>query len=175
MADPPFDRDPALARRWLDAAAALPAPDTPDALTLAAYAEGRLDDAAAAAVEAALAADPALLDALLTLRQPAETTIPSAALIQSAQALVGMAAGDSGGGQAAILPFRRNATDQRRPAIGSTRRWLAWGAVAAGLMIVSTAGFNLGMSTAEAFNPPAATDLTGDLLDPSGLAGDDSG
>lgn len=175
MADPPFDRDPALARRWLDAAAALPAPDAPDALTLAAYAAGRLDDAAAEAVEAALAADPVLLDTLLALRQPPETEIPSTALIRSAQALVAPRTGEGGTGHAGILPFRRNTSDHKRSSIGRARGWLAWGAVAAGLMIVSTAGFNLGMRTAEAFNPPMTADVTSDLLDPSGLAGDDSG
>lgn len=169
MADPPFDGDPALARRWLDTAAALPAPETADALTLAAYAEGRLDDAAAEAVEAALAADPALLDTLLALRQPAATAIPSIALIRSAQALVAPT------GQASILPFRRNITAHSHSPIARARGWLAWGTVAAGLMIVSMAGFNLGIHTAEAFNPPAVADMTSDLLDPSGLAGDDSG
>ncbi len=43
MDDPPFEPDRALFARWRDAA---PAPEIPDALTLAAYAEGRLDETA---------------------------------------------------------------------------------------------------------------------------------
>ena len=51
---------------WADSSA--PAPQAPDPLMLAAYLDGRLDEQAAAGLEARLAGDPALLDELLALR-----------------------------------------------------------------------------------------------------------
>ena len=51
---------------WADTSE--PAPEAPDPLVLAAYLDGRLDEQAAAELEARLAGDPALLDELLALR-----------------------------------------------------------------------------------------------------------
>jgi anti-sigma factor RsiW len=159
MEDPPFEPDKALAARWRAAAASAPAPDM---LTLAAYAEGRLDEAAAEAVEAALAADPELLDTYLALRAPAETEAASAALIRSAQALVRT--------EPVVVPF-----PTRKPA-APVKAWLAWGAVAASLLLVSVAGFNLGMATVPRTDAVSTSDESpSDLLDLSSLAGDDIG
>src|SRR5579859_6247623 len=145
MDDPPFEPDPSLVARWraaggvqpVESEAAGPAATAPDALTLAAYAEGRLDAAEAERVEAALAADPELLDTLLALRLPPATETPSAALIRSAQALVSApSAADP-----VVVPFgRRPAREVPPPRL---KAWLAWGAVAASLLLVSLAGFDL--------------------------------
>jgi anti-sigma factor RsiW len=162
MDDPPFEPDKALAARWL--AVRDTAPATPDALTLAAYAEGRLDDAAAEAVEAALAADPDLLDTLLALRAPPEIESASAALILSAQSLVRA--------EPVVVPF-----PSRKPAPSHpVKAWFAWGAVAASLLLVSVAGFNMGLATGHPADAATAGDESpSDLLDLSGLTGDDIG
>ncbi len=66
-----------------------PAAEAPDALTLAAYLDGALDQTAAARLEARLAADPALLDEMLALRQSLDTAPASApaAVVARARAL----------------------------------------------------------------------------------------
>jgi hypothetical protein len=153
--DPSFEPDRALFKRWRAAASGAGAA-RPDALTLAAYVDGRLAGAAAEAVEAALAADPQLLDLLLVLRQPEPPAIASAALIRSAQDLV---------------PAPRRAAGPQ--AAGGVTPWYAWGAIAASLLIVAIGGFDLGMRTAYAVNAASAADSPGDLLDPSSLSGDD--
>ena len=162
MDDPPFEPDRALFARWR--ARDADAPAMPDALTLAAYAEGRLDEAAAESVEAALAADPDLLETLLALRAPPEPEAASAALIRSAQALVRA--------EPVVVPFPTRKPAAARP----VKAWLAWGAVAASLLLVSVAGFNLGAATSHAVDTTAAGDESpSDLLDLSSLAGDDVG
>jgi len=165
MDDPPFEPDRALfARSHAARDAAAPVPALPDALTLAAYAEGRLDDAAAEAVEAALAADPDLLETLLALRAPAEPESASAKLVHSAQALVPA--------EPVVVPFPARKRVAPRP----VKAWLAWGAVAASLLLVSVAGFDVGLATGHNVSATTAgDDSPSDLLDLSGLTGDDIG
>lgn len=164
MEDPPFEPDKALAARWRAAAAAASASEIPDALTLAAYAEGRLDETEAEAVEAALAADPELLDTLLALRTLPEPEAASAELIRAAQALVRA--------EPVVVPFHSRKPAPMRP----VRAWLAWGAVAASLLLVSVAGFDLGMATSHTLSAPNAGDVSpSELLDLSGLTSDDIG
>jgi anti-sigma factor RsiW len=168
MDDPSFDAGKALFQRWRAAShPAMPTDTAPDALTLAAYAEGRLSDAEMELVEAALAADPALLDTLLALRAEAAPENPSAKLVQAAQALVPAQE------NTVVVPFPA----RRGGAASRVNAWLAWAAVAASLMIVSIAGFDLGMRTEHAVSAAAATnvDSPADLLDPSDLSGDDVG
>ncbi len=164
MDDPPFEPDRALFARWHAARdAAAPAPALPDAVTLAAYAEGRLDDAAAEAVEAALAADPDLLETLLALRAPPQPEA-AAAVIRSAQALVRA--------EPVVVPFPVRKPGAARP----VKAWLAWGAVAASLLLVSVAGFDMGLATGHDVSATSAgDDSPSDLLDLSGLTGDDIG
>ncbi len=65
------------------------AAEAPDALTLAAYLDGALDETEVARLEAWLAADPALLDEMLALRQSLDTAPASApaAVVARARAL----------------------------------------------------------------------------------------
>jgi anti-sigma factor RsiW len=167
--DPPFEPDRALAMRWRRARSGPIAPEPMAAVPLdpsllAAYVEGRLSEAESLPVEMALAADPALLDTLIALRQPAIPAIPSAALIRSAQALV------AGAADPVVVPFARRSAERR-----GFKAWVAWGAVAASLLIVSTAGFSLGMSTGGVADTPPGLESPSDLLDLSILAGDDVG
>ena len=163
MDDPPFERDRALFARWR-AATAEPLAMAPDALLLAAYAEGRLSEAEAEPVEAALAADPELLDMLLALRRPVESASPTPGLIRSAQALV------ADRPDPVVVPFR-----PRNAGLGRVSGSLAWGAVAASLLLVAMVGFDLGVRTEHAVNATTLYDSPSDLLDPSSLSGDDIG
>ena len=151
--DAPFEPDRPLFEQWRSQSAGASI-EPPDMLTLAAYLEGRLDEAAAEAVEAALAADSALLDMVLELKQPVEPeTVPPAVLVR-AQALVGVSSN--------VVPLRPAA---RRDRVGP---WAAWGAVAASLVLVSTVGFNLGISTEQDFGGTvgvaASSEATNDLF-----------
>lgn len=59
----------------------------PDEMQMAAWLEGRLDEAGAAAVERALACDPVLLDAMLAARE-VQPLKPAAREVEAARALV---------------------------------------------------------------------------------------
>jgi hypothetical protein len=110
----------------------------PDALLLAAYAEGRLSEAEAEPVEAWLAATPDGLSDILAARstyqhQPQDVY---QRVLTTASALVSGDAQPS----AKILPFRS------RPA-RSMPQWrtaLAWSSIAASLLCASLIGFSLG-------------------------------
>jgi len=99
---------------------------------LAAYADGRLSDAAAEAVEAWLAAHPEALDDLTVARRAGDTVAPQR-IVDRAAALV---SGDSTDGR--VVPLRR-------PAITySWRVHMARIAVAACLVLTGLVGFTLG-------------------------------
>lgn len=106
--------------------------DADIALDLAAYADGRLSDAAAEAVETWLAAHPEALDDLVAARGPGDT-VASQRIIDRAAALV---AGDSSDGR--VVPFRPP------PAFRSWRVHMARVAVAACLVLTGLVGFTLG-------------------------------
>ena len=159
----PFESDRPLYERWRSSMTG-PAVPPPDMLTLAAYLDGRLDEAAAEPVEAALATDPALLEALLELRRPLTPENPSPALIAHAQAVV------ENGQAPVVVPFRGRA--HRAGPIGA---WAAWGAVAASLVVVSLVGFDLGIRTEQAISGPVGTELSNDLFYQSSLQDDGIG
>lgn len=79
----------ALWRRFSEGRGPAETVETPDAMTLAAYLDGTLDETQAARVEAQLAADPALLDEVLELHRSLGTTPAGApaSVIARAQAL----------------------------------------------------------------------------------------
>jgi hypothetical protein len=150
-----------------------PQPDTmPDAMMLAAWLEGRAGDDGAA-VEAAFAADPALLADLIALRKPIEAETPSADFLARAKALVPDAAADAATPSATILSF------QPKPAIRPARgvgTWLAWSAVAASVACIAVAGFNLGSQVGESFYPTTSLtdqhDTPSDSLDAAASVAD---
>jgi hypothetical protein len=147
----------ALWRRWREAAAMTgePTAPEPDALTLAAYAEDRLAAEAVDAVEDWLAANPQVAGDILAARQAATFAAAAApeAIITRAAALVG-------GGSAQILPFRAQAA---RP---SWRNAIAWGAMAASILVASVVGFAMGNNTYVTLIDGSSISLSQELLDP---------
>jgi anti-sigma factor RsiW len=108
----------------------------PDALLLAAYAEGRLTEAEAEPVEAWLAAAPEVLADVIAARsayQHPPQLIFERMLAQASSLVPGAAAPAS----AEIVPFR----PQRRP---QWRTALAWSSIAASLLCASLIGFSMG-------------------------------
>ncbi len=146
----------ALWRRWCEAAATAgePTAPEPDAMTLAAYAEDRLSAEAVEAVEDWLAANPQVAGDILAARQAAAlaSAVAPEAMIARAAALVG--------GSAQILPFRAQAA---RP---SWRNAIAWGAMAASILVASLVGFATGNSTYATLIDGSSVSLSQELLDP---------
>jgi hypothetical protein len=106
-----------------------------EALALAAYAEGRLGEAAAERVEAWLAANPEAISDLVAARIPTQPAEPAAAALARAMALVAAPAESD----AWVVPFRQKAA----PAPG-WRLFAARAAVAASLVVTGLAGFAMG-------------------------------
>jgi len=158
--DAPFQPDQTLYERWRSHES-VPAVAELDPMLLAAYLDGRLDEAQAAMLEQLLAADPAALDDLLAC-EPVTPEIPSAAFIARAQTLVG---------GAAILPVAPRPAPPRR----MVTAWAAWGAVAASLVLISLVGFSLGMQTERNFNGSTGVGTSIDILDQSSGLGDGIG
>lgn len=129
------------------------APTAPEALELAAYAEGRLDEAAAVErVEAWLLAHPAALDDVVAARA-GHAAPASRTLIERALALVPA--------EAQILLFRRQAAPSY-----TWRVHMARVAVAASLALTGLVGFTLGsQSYANLFG--STESVTGGLFDQS--------
>jgi len=149
----------------------------PDALSLAEFAEHRLDGPEAAAVEAFLAADPSLAEDIALAGRATE--IPPrigdaalAATIARAAALV--PATSEAARQAArhnVLPFRTARPPLSSPAASSWRLAARWGALAASLALVSWLGFALGSDAygdLAALDGQSGTRLADELLDPPG-------
>lgn len=138
----------------------------PDPMALAAYVEGRLDEAQAEPIEDWLAMHPDALADLGAARIAAPLAPAPEALIARAAALVEPAAG------ARIIPFQTRAGSRRPP----WRVAMAWGAIAASLLITSMGGFALGNNAY--FNlvgePAMAESTIHEVLDPpSTLFADD--
>jgi anti-sigma factor RsiW len=131
----PLDRtdDAALWRRLRSAAAMGPAPAEPNALVLAAYAEGRLSEAEAEALEEWLAQNPAVTTDVLFARRAERTPLPAAspAIIARASALVGTSA--------EVLRFPRPTPSRR-----GWRSAASWGAMAASLVMAIVLGYTVG-------------------------------
>lgn len=153
----------ALWRRFraLETTAGLPsatAPDERTTLDLAAYAEGRLDEAAAERVEAWLAAHPEALDDVGAVRSIGNAVAPPH-VIERAAALI-----SNDRANAQIVPFRRPAarTDWR---VHITRI-----AVAACLVLTGLVGFTFGTSVYGNLFPSSSDSVSGELFDqPSGF------
>jgi hypothetical protein len=147
----------ALWRRWCEAAATAGEPTAaePDALTLAAYAEDRLSAGGVESVEDWLALNPQVAGDILAARQ-AEALASAAA----PEAVIARAAALVGSSGAQILPFRGQAA---RP---SWRNAIAWGAMAASILVASLVGFAMGNSTYVTLIDGSSVSLSQELLDP---------
>jgi hypothetical protein len=180
--------DRALWRRWSrmveaaqagnPAGAGQPHAVIPDAVTLAEFAENRLSGPKAAAVEAYLAAHPALAADVTAAGRAAEVPFrigdaALAATIARAAALVPAGSGAAGRGRFGdnIVPFRA----ARTPAASSWPMAARWGALAASVALVSWLGFSLGSDVygdLAALDGQSRTRLADELLDPpSGFFG----
>lgn len=127
------------------------ADDADIALDLAAYADGRLAEAAAEAVDAWLAAHPETIDDVIAARGTSDTTAPQR-IVDRAASLV---AGDSSDGR--VVPFRPS------PALRSWRVHVARVAVAACLLLTGLAGFTLGSGAYD--NLFSSTSASSDTVD----------
>ena len=143
----------------------------PDALLLAAYAEGRLSEGEGEAVEAWLTAMPEALGDLIAARGADRPRPVDERILARASALVSGAAAPAG---AEILPFRPRAS-QRLP---QWRTALAWSSIAASLLCASLIGFSMGSDAYANLSGTQAAD-TADGLGAPGLDNsyfsDDSG
>jgi len=145
----------------------------PDALLLAAYAEGRLSEAEAEPVEAWLATLPDALGDITAARAAYQhrPQFPDERMLDQAAALVPGAATAG----AEILPFRP-AVPQRLP---QWRRALAWSSIAASILCASLIGFSMGSEAyANLSGTSAADSVASDGLGPTSLDSffsDDSG
>jgi len=117
----------ALWRRWRQQAEG--ATEAPDAMLLAAWAEHRLDEAAAEKVEAWLALNPKALEDALAVRSVAAPVEASAAAIARGSALVTER-------DPKIVPFRGRAPAWRTAA--------TWTSMAASIIVACLVGFELG-------------------------------
>jgi anti-sigma factor RsiW len=135
----------------------------PDALTLAAYADARLDAAEAADVAALIAEDSELAADVAAARAPLDAPdIALDAIIARGQALVAAPS-------EVVVPFRPS----RQVHVAGTARWRVarWGSLAASLAVVSWLGFALGndaygsLATME-LRASAPTGAADELLDP---------
>jgi hypothetical protein len=151
----------ALWRHWRAAAvsAAGEAAPVPDPLLLAAYAEHRLDETAAEAIEAWLALHPEAIEDVLAAQDSnalPSAQRPSAASVAKALALVADP-------DPKVVPFHRPA----RPTQPVWRVAVAQVAVAASLLVVSFVGFALGTDAyTSLLNGDQQAALSQDLFDP---------
>ena len=130
-----WSTDRQLWQRWQALGDVSPAAE-PDALLIAAYAEGRLDESDAEAVEAWLASAPERLDDIVAARDY-EQRPPRVAFEHALAAACDLVAGTAQPATAEILPFRPRVARQWRTAI-------AWSSIAASLVCASLVGFSTG-------------------------------
>jgi hypothetical protein len=140
-----------LWRRWR--AATTPGGSEPSPLELAGYAENRLSEAAAEAIEAWLAAHPLAAEDVLAARRAAHSPLPAAAelVVAQASALVG---------GAEILPFRKPA------AARSWRQAASWAAMAASIAVASLVGYTLSNETFVLSGGGQSSTFSQQLIDP---------
>jgi len=155
----------ALWRRW-SIRSRVDAP-APDALALAAYAEGRLSETEAAPIEHWLAAHPEALSEILADIAAARGAVleaTDAAFIAKASALVT-------GAQGNVVPLRRAAP--------AWRNALAWSSVAASLLATSLVGFAMGSDAYQHLARAQTAEAASDTLDAAAtldsVFNDDSG
>lgn len=153
-------KDRALWRRWQ--ASEMKKTCTPDALALAAYAEGHLGEAEAGTVEDWLAAHPEILADIQTARALAPLPSDGTYEVAVARACALVADDDTAPETGNVVPFRRVAR--------SWRDALAWSSVAASLVAASLVGFSMGSDASQSLwhaQTQVTTGASADLLDAS--------
>jgi len=149
------DEDRALFAEWRRVLP--PVAEMPAAMMLAAYAENRLDEAAAAEVEWALVADSSLIDDVLAARHPDPVLQVTPEIFRRAEAAHRQAQG------ATIIRF----APRGRPPLTGMRGVIAWGAVAATVVLVSCMGFDLGIEVQQAIEGTANATPVDIFADPN--------
>lgn len=117
--------------------------EEPEALTVAAYLEGRLDEAGAAAVETWMAAEPEALKSVLTARAVLAET-PGAVPEDMVRRAQGAVRGRPRPGLAWL-----GALAEGLGGLGGLTRPAAWAGAAAALLLASVSGFELGRTGVE--------------------------
>jgi anti-sigma factor RsiW len=140
----------------------------PDALWLAAYAEGRLSETEAEAVELWLAATPEAVSDIVAARVTRQPRLVYERILDKASDLV---PGSAAPASAEIVPF-----PPRRP---QWRAALAWSSIAASLLCASLVGFSMGSDAYANLSGTQTVDTTADGLPAPSLESsyfsDDSG
>ena len=146
-------RDRRLWQRWRALGADSRAAE-PDAMLLAAYAEGRLSEGEAEAVEAWLAVTPEALGDVVAARSPGQPQPVDLRMIEKAGALVAGAAAPAAG--AKIVPFRPRSLRL----LPQWRTALTWSSIAASLLCASLVGFSMGSEAYASLSGTQAADTT---------------
>src|SRR5665213_357454 len=152
--------DLSLLRRWrLLARQAGTLGEAETALLLARYADGRLDEAGAEAIEAWLVDHPEAIGDIIAARSADEGAVPAAteAMVARAAALIAASDGNLVRFPAGGAPMRRN-----------WRAAAAWSGLAASLLVTSLVGFALGDNAYSnlAAKGASAESAIHELLDP---------
>ena len=143
---------------WRESGAPGASEEVPDALILAAYLDGALDETEAERVEAWMAAVPEALDLMAAVRASLEEDTPEPSpesLISRAQGLVRAPAREPAGLRAWLRGLAGFEAEAWRP--------LAWAGVTAALLVVSAGGFELGRRGTERLVSVQSATLGGDL------------
>jgi anti-sigma factor RsiW len=129
--------DRELWQRWR-ALGTAPSVTEPDALLLAAYAEGRLNETEAEAVETWLAAEPEQVDDVVAAREINQRPprIVYQHVLSNACHLIPETEAESTSQGSNVVPLRRR--------LPQWRTALAWSSVAASLLCASMVGFSMG-------------------------------
>jgi anti-sigma factor RsiW len=151
-----------LWRRW-QALGDAPRAGEPDALSLAAYAEGRLSETEAEAVEAWLAAEPEALDDIIVAREINQHP-PHLVYQHILGNACNLVAGDDTAAETLTTPMTTNVVPLRR--LPQWRAALAWSSIAASLLCASLVGFSMGSDAYAGYSQTQTVDnSTTDSLD----------
>ena len=155
-------RDRRLWRRWQALGEEFRVTE-PDALLLAAYAEGRLSEAEAEPVEAWLAATPDRLGDIVAARTTYQRP-PRLVFEHVLEKATELVPGETTPASAEILPFR--------PRLSQWRTAIAWSSLAASILCASLVGFSMGSDAYTNLSGTQAVD--GSTIDSLGTSSLDS-
>lgn len=152
--------DSALWRRWRAAAKAAGAAPlrAPDPLLLAAYVEGRLNEADRDVVEVWLGSHPEAIEDLLAARRLGRREAEWSAVSEAALARAGGLVRDA---DPEVLPFRRPV-----PKAPLWRMAIAWGGMAASIAATGLVGFVLGSEAYATLSGGTTIAASQDVFDP---------